>query len=66
MAKATVSPTWNLDESAEASLAQQHGHAWQVLTNAAWELWRNRLASVGAAMVLTLLVNWAKSARILR
>jgi peptide/nickel transport system permease protein len=56
MAKATVSPTWNLDDIAEASLAQQHGHAWRVLKNAAWELWRNRLASVGAAMVLTLLL----------
>src|SRR4029450_3841440 len=56
MAKATVSQTWNLDDIAEASLAQQHGHAWRVLKNAAWELWRNRLASVGAAMVLTLLL----------
>ena len=56
MAKATVSPTWNLDDSAEASLAHPHGHVWHVLTNAAWELWRNRLASVGAAMVLTLLL----------
>jgi peptide/nickel transport system permease protein len=56
MAKATVSPTWNLDDIAEASLTQQHGHTWRVLKNAAWELWRNRLASVGAAMVLTLLL----------
>ena len=56
MAKATVSPTWNLDDSAEASLAHPHGHVWHVLTNAAWELWRNRLASVGAAMVLMLLL----------
>jgi peptide/nickel transport system permease protein len=56
MAKATVSPTWPLDESAEASLAQQHGHGWQVLKSAAWELWRNRLASVGAGMVLILLL----------
>jgi len=31
MAKATVSPTWNLDDIAEAGLAQPHGHAWQVL-----------------------------------
>jgi peptide/nickel transport system permease protein len=56
MAKATVSQTWNLDDIAEASLAQPHGHVWHVLTNAAWELWRNRLATVGAAMVLTLLL----------
>jgi peptide/nickel transport system permease protein len=56
MAKATISPTWNPDDIAEASLAQQHGHTWHVLKNAAWELWRNRLASVGAAMVLTLLL----------
>jgi len=56
MAKATVSPTWNLDDIAEAGLAQPHGHAWQVLKNAAWELWRNRLATAGAVMVLTLLL----------
>ena len=56
MANATVSPTWNLDDSAEASLAHPHGHVRHVLTNAAWELWRNRLATVGAAMVLTLLL----------
>ena len=56
MAKATVSQTWTLDDSAGASLAHPHGHVWHVLTNAAWELWRNRLASVGAAMVLTLLL----------
>ena len=56
MAKATVSQTWRLDESTEASLARQHGHVWHVLTNAAWELWRNRLATVGAAMVLLLLL----------
>src|SRR6516165_9964350 len=56
MAKAIVSPTWNLDDIAEASLVQQHGHAWHVLKNAAWQLWRNRLATVGAAMVLLLLL----------
>src|SRR5215510_14334449 len=56
MAKATVSQTWTLDDSAGASLAHPHGHVWHVLTNAAWELWRNRLASAGAAMVLTLLL----------
>src|SRR5262245_3950170 len=56
MAKATVSPTWNLDDIAEASLAHPHGHVWHVLTNAALELWRNRLATAGAAMVLTLLL----------
>src|SRR5499426_3995769 len=56
MAKATVSPTWNLDDIAEASLAHPHGHVWHVLKNAAWELWRNRLATVGAAMLLTLLL----------
>jgi hypothetical protein len=56
MAKATVAQTWKLDDIPEASLAQPHGHAWHVLTNAAWELWRNRLATVGAAMVLLLLL----------
>ncbi len=56
MAKATVPPTWTLDESTKASLAQQHGHGRHLLKNAAWELWRNRLASVGAAMVLMLLL----------
>src|SRR5215510_7891080 len=56
MAKATVSQTWKLDDSTEASLAQQHGHGWHVLKNAAWELWQNRLATVGAAMVLLLLL----------
>jgi ABC-type dipeptide/oligopeptide/nickel transport system permease subunit len=56
MAKATVSPTWHLDDIAEAGLAQPHGHAWQVLKDAAWELWRNRLATAGVAMVLTLLL----------
>src|SRR5215510_9140240 len=66
MAKATVSPTWNLDDIAEASLAPPHGHAWRVLTNAAWELWRNRLATVGAAMVLTLLLVAALAPTIAR
>ena len=54
MAKATVPPTWNLDNSPKASPAQQQGHYWHVLKNAAWELWRNRLASMGAVMVLIL------------
>src|SRR6266511_413417 len=54
MAKATVPPTWTLDESTKASLAQQHGHGRHLLKNAAWELWRNRLATLGAAMVLLL------------
>jgi peptide/nickel transport system permease protein len=56
MAKATISPTWDFDALTEASLAQQHGQFWHVLKNAAWELWRNRLATVGAAMVLLLLL----------
>ena len=56
MAKATVPPTWNLDNSPKASLAQQHEHGWHALKNAAWELWRHRLATVGAAMVLMLLL----------
>src|SRR5262247_4132899 len=56
MAKATVSQTWTLDDSPEVSLAHPHGHVWHVLTNAAWEFWRNRLATVGAAMVLLLLL----------
>src|SRR2546423_2894305 len=56
MAKATVSQTWKLDDIPEASLEQPHGHAWHVLSNTAWELWRNRLATMGAAMVLMLLL----------
>src|SRR5919198_320409 len=56
MAKATVSSPLNLDDLTEASLARPHGHVWHVLTDAAEELWRNRLATVGAAMVLLLLL----------
>src|SRR5262249_37354377 len=56
MTKATVSSPWNLDDLTEESLARPHGHVWHVLTNPAWELWRNRLATVGAAMVLVLLL----------
>src|SRR5262249_27566592 len=56
MVKATVPQTWKLDDIPEASLVQPHGHAWHVLTNAVWELWQNRLATVGTAMVLLLLL----------
>src|SRR6266571_8411309 len=58
MAKATVTPTrltpLGVEDFPEPSLAQHSARFWYLLRNAAWELWRNRLASVGAVMVLTL------------
>src|SRR5215467_3058875 len=56
MAEATVPTTWSLDAVTEASLRQPQRHVWHVLQNAAWELWRNRLTTVGAVMVLVLLL----------
>jgi peptide/nickel transport system permease protein len=37
-----------------ATLTQRRRRFWHTLQNAVWELWRNRLASVGAVMLLTL------------
>src|SRR5262249_37667082 len=58
MAKASVPPTpltpLGVDDFTEAVLAQRGGRFWHVLKNAAWELWRNRLATLGAVMVLVL------------
>jgi peptide/nickel transport system permease protein len=58
MAKASVTPTtltpWSLGDLPDPSLEQRRTRFWQALKNAAWELWRNRLATLGAAMVLLL------------
>lgn len=58
MAEATVTRTpltpLGVDDFPEASLAQRSTRFWHLLKNAFWELWRNRLASIGAVMVLTL------------
>lgn len=60
MAKATVSPTpltpLDLDDFTEPTLARRWARLWHVLKNAATELWRNRLATMGAVMVLILLL----------
>jgi peptide/nickel transport system permease protein len=56
MAKATVPPTphtpLGLDDFTEPALARRWTRVWNLLRNAAWELWRNRLATMGAVMVL--------------
>src|SRR5215510_2038564 len=56
MAKATIPSTpltpLGLDDFTEPTLVQRWARFWHVLTNAAVELWRNRLATVGAVMVL--------------
>ena len=58
MAKASGTPTtlapWSLGDLPDPSLEQRRTRFWQALKNAAWELWRNRLATLGAAMVLLL------------
>ncbi len=58
MAKATVPPTpltpLGMDEFTEPTLVRRWARLWHLLRNAAWELWRNRLATVGAVMVLIL------------
>src|SRR4030095_8532143 len=58
MAKATVPPTpltpLGLDDFTEPTLVRRWARFWHLLKNAAWELWRNRLATVGAVMVLIL------------
>src|SRR5215471_18697868 len=56
MAKATIPSTpltpLGLDDFTEPTLARRWARFWHVLTNAASELWRNRLATMGAVMVL--------------
>ena len=58
MAKATVSSTplapLGVDDFPEFTLTQRRARFWQSIKNAASELWRNRLATVGAVMVLVL------------
>jgi peptide/nickel transport system permease protein len=58
MAKATVPPppltSVGVDDLPEAVLAQRSGSFWHTLKNAVWELGRNRLASLGAVMILVL------------
>src|SRR5262247_277543 len=58
MAKAGVPPTpltpLGVDDFTETVLVQRGGRFWYILKNAAWELWRNRLATLGAVMVLVL------------
>jgi peptide/nickel transport system permease protein len=58
MAKATVSRTpltpLGVDDFSEAVLAQRGARFWHLLKNAASELWHNRLATLGAMMVLIL------------
>ena len=57
MAEATVTRTpLGIDDFTEAGLAPPSTRFWQLFKNAVSELWRNRLASVGALMVLTLLL----------
>jgi len=60
MAKATVTPKHltplGVDDFPEAVLARRGARFWHILKTAVWELWRNRLASVGAVMLLILLL----------
>jgi len=60
MAKATVPSTpltsLGLDDFTEPALARRWARFWQIFMNAAAELWRNRLATVGAVMVLMVLL----------
>jgi ABC-type dipeptide/oligopeptide/nickel transport system permease subunit len=60
MAKAAVTRTpltpLGVDDFTETSLAQRRARFWHILKTAVWELWRNRLASVGAVMMLILLL----------
>jgi len=58
MAKATIPPTpltpLGVDDFTESVRGQRGARFWYLLQNAASELWRNRLATVGAVMVLIL------------
>src|SRR5919197_6389667 len=56
MAEATVSSKpltpLGLDDFTEPTPVRRWARLWHLLRDAAWELWRNRMASVGAVMVL--------------
>ncbi len=58
MAEATVpQPSrtrLSFDAISESTQAQRRGRVWRVFTDALWELWKNRLATLGAGMVLLL------------
>ena len=56
MAQVSVRPApGNLDiDIADSTLALRTARIQRALKNAAWELWRNRLATAGAVMVLIL------------
>jgi peptide/nickel transport system permease protein len=58
MAKATVPPTpltpLGMDDFTEPTLGRRWARFWHLLKNAAWELWRNRLATLGAVLLLIL------------
>ncbi len=58
MAEATVPQPLrtrlSFDEISESTQAQRRGRIWRVFTDALWELWKNRLATLGAGMVLLL------------
>lgn len=58
MAEATVRQAsrtmLSFDTIPETTRAQRRGRLRRVLTDALWELWKNRLATVGACMVLLL------------
>src|SRR5215510_4251928 len=60
MAKATVPPTsltpLGLDDFTEPTMVRRWVRFWHLLKNAAAELWHNRLATVGAVMVLIVLL----------
>jgi len=43
-----------MDDFTEPTLVRRWARFWHLLKNAAWELWRNRLATMGAVMVLIL------------
>src|SRR5687768_16039467 len=59
MAKASVTAAPSGFEFDITNLAQVSTKTrfWRALKNAAWELWRNRIACVGAVMVLILLLE---------
>src|SRR5205823_10432963 len=45
-----------VDDFTDTSLEQRGARFWHILKDAAWELWRNRLATLGAALLLMLLL----------
>ncbi len=56
MAQVSVTPaSGGLDIGiADSARMLRRARTWQAVKNAAWELWKNRLASIGAVMVLML------------